>query len=98
MTTIEFLGHSGIAVENAGRLMLCDPWLSPHGAYNASWFQYPEYPAHGFARLLRPDAVYVSHESSSTTPSSRSRSHPTSWSVSPCRHTTAPRTGSTRAH
>jgi UDP-MurNAc hydroxylase len=62
MTTIEFLGHSGIAVQNAGRLLLCDPWLSPRGAYNASWFQYPEYPAHGFARLLRPDAVYVSHE------------------------------------
>src|SRR6185436_13067782 len=56
MTTIEFLGHSGLAVEHAGRLLLCDPWLSPRGAYNASWFQYPEYPAHRFSKLLRPDA------------------------------------------
>jgi UDP-MurNAc hydroxylase len=62
MTTIEFLGHSGIAVEHDGRLLLCDPWLSPRGAYNASWFQYPEYPARNFSKLMRPAAVYVSHE------------------------------------
>jgi UDP-MurNAc hydroxylase len=62
MTSIEFLGHAGLAVEHGGRLLLCDPWLSPRGAYNASWFQYPEYPARGLGELLRPDAVYVSHE------------------------------------
>lgn len=62
MAQLEYLGHAGIALEHQGRLLLCDPWLSPRGAYNASWFQYPEYPRDGFQRLLRPDAVYVSHE------------------------------------
>ena len=62
MTTIEYLGHSGIAVEHDGRMLLCDPWMSPRGAYNASWFQYPEYPSHDLSKLLRPAAVYVSHE------------------------------------
>jgi UDP-MurNAc hydroxylase len=62
MAQVEYLGHAGIALEHEGRLLLCDPWLSPRGAYNASWFQYPEYPPEGLARLLRPDAVYVSHE------------------------------------
>lgn len=62
MTSIEFLGHSGIAVRHGGHLLLCDPWMSPEGAYNASWFQYPAYPRTDLGALLRPDAVYVSHE------------------------------------
>jgi len=62
MTTIEFLGHSGLAIRHGGRLLLCDPWMSPEGAYNASWFQYPAYPHADLTPLLRPDAVYVSHE------------------------------------
>jgi len=62
MTSIEFLGHSGLAVRHGGRLLLCDPWMSPEGAYNASWFQYPAYPHTDLSALLRPDAVYVSHE------------------------------------
>jgi UDP-MurNAc hydroxylase len=62
MTTIEHLGHSGLAVEHDGRLLLCDPWMAPTGAYNASWFQYPRYPHADLGALLQPDAVYVSHE------------------------------------
>jgi UDP-MurNAc hydroxylase len=62
MTSIEFLGHSGLAVRHGGRLLLCDPWMSPEGAYNASWFQYPAYPHTDLGPLLTPDAVYVSHE------------------------------------
>jgi len=62
MTTIEFLGHAGLALEHDGKLLLCDPWMSPQGAYNASWFQYPAYPKDDLSHLLRPDAVYVSHE------------------------------------
>jgi UDP-MurNAc hydroxylase len=62
MTSIEFLGHSGIAVRHGGRLLLCDPWMSPEGAYNASWFQYPAYPHRDLSPLTTPDAVYVSHE------------------------------------
>ena len=62
MTSIEFLGHSGLAIRHDGRLLLCDPWMSPEGAYNASWFQYPAYPHDDLGALLAPDAVYVSHE------------------------------------
>jgi UDP-MurNAc hydroxylase len=62
MTTIEHLGHSGLAVRHDGKLLLCDPWLAPTGAYNASWFPYPEYPHRDLAELLHPDAVYISHE------------------------------------
>lgn len=62
MTSIEFLGHAGLAIRHEGCLLLCDPWMSPEGAYNASWFQYPEYPHSDLRPLLRPDAVYVSHE------------------------------------
>jgi UDP-MurNAc hydroxylase len=61
MTSIELLGHSGLAVRHGGRLLLCDPWMSRQGAYNASWFQYPEY-AGDLETLLQPDAVYISHE------------------------------------
>lgn len=61
MTTIEYLGHAGLAVRHGGKLLLCDPWMSPKGAYNASWFQYPDYVGE-LAPLLEPDAVYVSHE------------------------------------
>lgn len=59
---IEYLGHAGLAVEYGGKKLLCDPWMSPAGAYNASWFQYPEYPHKELGHLLTPDAVYVSHE------------------------------------
>jgi UDP-MurNAc hydroxylase len=62
MTIIEFLGHSGLAVRHGTHLLLCDPWMSPEGAYNASWFQYPAYPRSDLSPLLAPDAVYISHE------------------------------------
>jgi UDP-MurNAc hydroxylase len=62
MTNIEFLGHSGLAIRHNGHLLLCDPWMSPDGAYNASWFQYPAYPHEDLSALLEPDAVYISHE------------------------------------
>jgi len=61
MTSIELLGHSGLAVRHAGKLLLCDPWMSRQGAYNASWFQYPQYEG-DLEALLAPDVVYISHE------------------------------------
>ena len=61
-TSIELLGHSGLAIRHNNQLLLCDPWLSPEGAYNASWFQYPEYPHSDLSALLQPNAVYMSHE------------------------------------
>ncbi len=62
MPVLEYLGHSGITVEHDGKQLLCDPWMTPDGAYNASWFQYPAYPHADLERILQPDAVYVSHE------------------------------------
>ncbi len=61
MTSIEFLGHSGLAVRHDGKLLLCDPWMSRRGAYNASWFQYPQYEGE-LEPLYAPDALYISHE------------------------------------
>lgn len=62
MTTIEFLGHSGISVEHDDKLLVCDPWMGSRGAYNASWFPYPEYPREDLDHLRAADAVYISHE------------------------------------
>ncbi len=62
MTSLEFLGHAGLAVRSGNTLLLCDPWMSPAGGYNASWFQYPEYPSTDLSALLEPTAVYISHE------------------------------------
>jgi len=61
MTSIELLGHSALAVRHAGKLLLCDPWMSRKGAYNASWFQYPDYLG-DLEALTSPDVVYISHE------------------------------------
>ncbi len=61
MTSLEFIGHSGLAVRHAGKLLLCDPWMSRKGTYNASWFQYPRYEG-DLEALASPDAVYISHE------------------------------------
>ena len=35
--------------------------MSRDGAYNASWFQYPQYEG-DIDALTRPDVVYISHE------------------------------------
>lgn len=61
MTSLEYIGHSGLAVRHAGKLLLCDPWMSRKGTYNASWFQYPQYEG-DLEALTTPDAVYISHE------------------------------------
>lgn len=61
MTSLEYIGHSGLAVRHAGKFLLCDPWMSRNGTYNASWFQYPQYEG-DIDALTSPDAVYISHE------------------------------------
>ena len=38
---IRFLGHAGLTAESGGARVAVDPWLSPMGAYHASWFQLP---------------------------------------------------------
>ena len=38
---IEFLGHAGFIIAHGKIRVACDPWLSPLGAFHASWFQFP---------------------------------------------------------
>ena len=40
-STITSLGHSGLDIRLGSARIVCDPWLSPRGAYLASWHQFP---------------------------------------------------------
>ena len=56
------LGHAGLRVDAAHVSLLCDPWMSPQGAFLGSWFPFPDN-----SHLLRPDVldadwVSISHE------------------------------------
>jgi UDP-MurNAc hydroxylase len=65
---ITYLGHAGFAVETEEAVVIMDPWLSPTGAFDASWFQLPS--NHHLAPLVheklrdtsREIFMYVSHE------------------------------------
>ncbi|MEM6450798.1 MAG: Rieske 2Fe-2S domain-containing protein [Cyanobacteria bacterium P01_D01_bin.105] len=56
------LGHSGLKIETKDITLLVDPWLSPEGAFLASWFQYPDNHHVMTSSLLTPTAVAISHE------------------------------------
>jgi UDP-MurNAc hydroxylase len=56
------LGHAGLKVETGRSTVLVDPWMSPYGAFQASWFQYPDNQHLLDPSLLEPEAVIVSHE------------------------------------
>ncbi len=57
------LGHAGLKVETARATLLIDPWFSPEGAFQGSWFQYPDN-SHllSASSLLNPTAIVISHE------------------------------------
>ena len=55
-------GHAGLNVETARATLLIDPWFSPEGAFQGSWFQYPENSHLLGAKLARPTAIVISHE------------------------------------
>jgi UDP-MurNAc hydroxylase len=65
---ITYLGHAGFCAETENALVVMDPWLSPEGAFDSAWFQFPR--NHHLASSLRerlrhsgkPCFVYVSHE------------------------------------
>src|SRR5918999_5369389 len=64
---ITYLGHAGFCVETSRSIIVMDPWLSPQGAFDAAWFQFPS--NHHLAALVHEklqqpkDAyVYISHE------------------------------------
>ncbi|MCR9192129.1 MAG: Rieske 2Fe-2S domain-containing protein [Gammaproteobacteria bacterium] len=65
---ITYLGHSGFIVETAQTIIVMDPWVSPNGAFDAAWFQYPK--NHHMADIVRSllsssdkdKYIYISHE------------------------------------
>lgn len=59
---VTFLGHAGLKVETTRATVLIDPWLSPEGAFLASWFQYPDNQHLVTPSLLEPTAIIISHE------------------------------------
>jgi UDP-MurNAc hydroxylase len=59
---IEFLGHAGFIATSGKMRVACDPWLSPRGAFHASWFQFP-CNHHLWERDYRDlTAVVITHE------------------------------------
>lgn len=56
------LGHAGLRVETAGGVILVDPWFSPEGAFQASWFQFPDNRHLLTPDLFEPRAIVISHE------------------------------------
>jgi UDP-MurNAc hydroxylase len=65
---ITYLGHAGFLVETDRAVLVADPWLSPEGAFDSAWFQFPC--NHDLAPFVREKLrdrskkrfVYISHE------------------------------------
>jgi UDP-MurNAc hydroxylase len=65
---LTYLGHAGFCVETDQAVVVMDPWLSPDGAFDSSWFQFPK--NHHLAPLVldklrksnKERFVYISHE------------------------------------
>jgi len=65
---ITYLGHAGFCVETDKSIVIMDPWLSPVGAFDSAWFQFPcnhHLAAFVQEKLLHPTKakfIYLSHE------------------------------------
>lgn len=65
---LTFLGHAGFLVETEYALVLADPWLSPQGAFDSAWMQFPRnhhlapWVREQLARTDKERFVYLSHE------------------------------------
>lgn len=65
---ISYLGHAGFCVETEHAIIVMDPWLSPEGAFDSAWFQFPcnHHLAPWLIEKLRHSNkqrfVYISHE------------------------------------
>lgn len=56
------LGHAGLRIETPDLRLLCDPWLSPGGAFLGSWFPLPDNSHLRTPQILDCDWVAISHE------------------------------------
>lgn len=59
---VTHLGHAGLKVETDSTIVLMDPWFSPEGAFQASWFQYPDNSHLLTPSLFQTSFVAISHE------------------------------------
>lgn len=59
---ITYVGHAGMRVDGPDTSILMDGWMSPRGAFLASWYQYPSNAHLDHQRLVDVDYVTVSHE------------------------------------
>jgi UDP-MurNAc hydroxylase len=59
---VTYLGHAGLKVETARATVLCDPWMSPEGTFEASWFPFPDNSHLMVPTLCTPTALVISHE------------------------------------
>jgi UDP-MurNAc hydroxylase len=65
---ITVLGHAGFCVETSKAIIVMDPWLSPTGAFDGSWFQFPcnhhlaAYVQEKLSNTEKQRFVYISHE------------------------------------
>lgn len=65
---ITYLGHAGFCVETEKTIIIMDPWLSPTGAFEGSWFQFPQnhhlaaYVQEKLNNTNKDRYIYVSHE------------------------------------
>jgi len=57
------LGHAGLKLQTGNATLLMDPWFSPEGTFQASWFQFPDN-SHLLEspELVAPTAIAISHE------------------------------------
>lgn len=60
---ITALGHAGLKIQAADSVILIDPWFAPEGAFQASWFPFPDnIGLLADTTTTRPNAVIISHE------------------------------------
>lgn len=56
------LGHAGLRIDAPGLRLLCDPWMSPGGAFLGSWFPFPDNAHLRTPQMLDVGWVAISHE------------------------------------
>jgi UDP-MurNAc hydroxylase len=58
---IRVLGHSGLDLDCSGYRIVCDPWLSPRGAFLGTRHPFPDNTMIDPASLHDAPALYISH-------------------------------------
>ena len=62
MNTIKYFGHVSIYIKTNNISIVTDPWFHKKGAYQSSWFQFPDNTEIDFSWVNDLDYVCLSHE------------------------------------